>query len=131
MFGGGGHYTGDHVSYSFTLADFMLNTNYTSFTPDDMEIMMCVQFTPVQDEIVEGDEVMYFRADPYNSLDEFDGSNSFSLSIIDDDGSLCLLANKCYLILYRGKLSLLLNFRYFRSCDVLTENLILIVQCSF
>ena len=98
-----GYYTGDHASYSFNLADFMLNTNYSSFTPDDPEIMMCVQFTPVQDEIVEGDEVMYFRAVPYNSLDEFDGSDSFSLSIIDDDGSLCLLAT-CYLI---G------NFRWF------------------
>ena len=47
----------------------------------------CAVFETVKDTIVEMDEVMNFRANTENEFDMFvDGSNMFSLNVIDDDG---------------------------------------------
>lgn len=46
----------------------------------------CVQFLPVSDMIVEGNEVFTFRAVARNSLDTFTDNGTFSLTIYDDDG---------------------------------------------
>ena len=48
----------------------------------------CFQFQPVQDMIVEEDEVMTFQALTGNELDMFVSGNSFDLTIYDDDGTL-------------------------------------------
>ena len=47
----------------------------------------CIQAWPVQDEIVEGDEIMTFRATALNVLDMFvNEEDSISFTLFDDDG---------------------------------------------
>ena len=47
----------------------------------------CVQFEPVNDMIVERNEIFTFLAQAQNPLDVFvEGSNSLTITVYDDDG---------------------------------------------
>ena len=64
------------------IESYMMFFNSSSSVRDTQ----CFQFQPVQDMIVEEDEVMTFQALMENERDMFVGGNNFTLTIYDDDG---------------------------------------------
>ena len=77
-------------------ADFMIESNMTYFnSSSSVGDTQCFQFEPVQDMIVEEDEVMTFQALTGNERDTFTNSdNGFVLTIYDDDGMLSTQASQ-------------------------------------
>ena len=74
------------ISIYITAADFMLDTTMASFNSSSVVgDQRCFVFDPVQDTIVEDDELMTFDVMAANELDGFSTSN-FTLTIRDDDG---------------------------------------------
>ena len=76
----------------YAAADFMIESNMTYFnSSSSVGDTRCFQFQPVQDMIVEEDEVMPFDALTGNDRDIFvDENNNLNLTIYDDDGALKL-----------------------------------------
>ncbi len=70
-----------HLSEDFTLAGYAVYFNASSMEGDTR----CFQFQPVNDTIVEGDEVMSFQVQARNPLDVFQ-DDEFSLTVFDNDG---------------------------------------------
>ena len=66
----------------------MIGTNATYFNAGSpLNDMRCFVFEPVQDDLVEDDELMSFQASASNPLDTFtNGQDGFGLTIVDDDG---------------------------------------------
>lgn len=70
------------------LGDFMLSSSVVYFNASSsVGETRCVQFLPINDLIVEADEVFTFQAVARNSLDVFTNNEStFSVIIYDEDG---------------------------------------------
>ena len=72
----------------YSTADFEIDTLSLSFASADMAGQTrCAVLEPVQDQIVENDEVLSFQFVAVNGRDIFvDGSDDLSLTMFDDDG---------------------------------------------
>ncbi len=69
------------------LGDFMLINSSLLFLSSNAYNRLCAAFTPVNDAIVENNELFVFTASSSNSLDYVVGEpQNFQLSIYDDDG---------------------------------------------
>ncbi len=87
-----------------SVGDFILSSSAVFFnSSSSVGETRCVQVQPVDDTIVEGDEVMTFLAVARNPLDVFTNNESrFLFTIHDDDGIL-----KFWLELYFSYLKLI------------------------
>ncbi len=74
-----------HLSEDFTLSPYVMYFSASSIEGDTR----CFQFRPVNDTIVEGDEVMSFLVEANNTLDTFE-DNGFSLTVFDNDGNMVI-----------------------------------------
>lgn len=65
----------------------MIADNFVEFNSSTSDDELCYIFLPVNDTIVEANEVFNFEAKTGNPLDSFDNDSSiFSVTIYDDDG---------------------------------------------
>ena len=77
-----------YKSIGFSLiADFMLNDYIHTFNSSSMnDSKMCSLFDPVNDGIIEADERFYFNVSLANPLDMLGSGDTFTFTIVDDDG---------------------------------------------